>query len=66
MEKIYKIIQANSRKTGNGSGITTLRAWEASQLNLQEFVQHLDKLIQDNKVVIREGLNHSLLYATEY
>lgn len=63
MEKVLQIIQDNSKKTGNGSGIQLIRAWEASQLELQEFVQHLDKLIQDNKVLVREGINHNLLFA---
>ena len=63
MEKVYQIIQANSKKTGNGSGISVLKAWNASKMNLQEFVQHVDQLISQQKVVMREGINHSLLFA---
>ncbi|TQI71791.1 hypothetical protein JM79_2740 [Gramella sp. Hel_I_59] len=63
MEKVYQIIQANSKKTGNASGIQFIRAWDESKMNLQEFVQHLDQLIKDQKVYMREGINHSLLFA---
>ena len=63
MEKVYQIIQANSKKTGNLSGIPLIKAWDESKMNLQEFVQHLDKLIRDKKVLMREGINHSLLFA---
>ena len=63
MEKVYQIILANSKKTGNESGISVLKAWNASKMNLQEFVQHVDKLISSKKVEMREGINHSLLFA---
>lgn len=63
MEKVYQIILANSKRTGNGSGISVLQAWNDSDLNLQEFVQHVDQLINQEKVVMREGINHSLLFA---
>lgn len=63
MEKVYQIIRKNSEKTGNGSGISVLKTWESSDLNLQEFVQHVDQLINQEKVIMREGINHSLLFA---
>jgi len=63
MEKVHQIIPANSKKTGNKSGIPLIKAWDESELNLQEFVQHVDQLIKQGKVIIREGINHSLLFA---
>jgi len=63
MEKVYQIIQANSKKTGNASGISCLKAWEASNLDLKEFSNHVAVLINQEKVIMREGINHSLLFA---
>jgi hypothetical protein len=63
MEKVLQIVQANSIKTGNGSGIAIIRAWEKTELELPEFVQHVDQLIQQNKIVMRKGINHNLLFA---
>jgi len=63
MEKVYHIIQTNSKKTGNASGIPLITAWDESKMNLQEFVLYLDQLIKDQKVYMRDGINHSLLFA---
>ena len=63
MEKVLQIVQANSKKTGNGSGIAIIRAWEKTEMELQEFEQHVDQLIQTNKIEMREGINHNLLFA---
>lgn len=64
--ELLQIIQENSKKTGNRSGISTLRAWEASKLDLKEFVPQLDRLIEENKVVVREGINQDLLFTPNY
>ena len=63
---LLQIIQENSKKTGNGSGITTLRAWHRSKMELEDFVPELDRLIQEEKVVIREGINQDLLFTPNY
>ena len=64
--ELLQIIQENSRKTGNGSGISTLRAWHRSKMKLKDFVPELDRLIQEEKVVIREGINQDLLFTPNY
>jgi len=63
MEKVYQIIKQNSIKTGNASGISVLKAWDASELDLKNFMSQVDQLITQEKVIMREGINHSLLFA---
>ncbi len=62
METVLQIIENNSKRTGNGSGLSFLEAWENSKMNLQEFTDHVDKLIEENKIVVREGINQRLLF----
>lgn len=63
MEKVLNIIQENSKKTGNGSGISAIQVREKSGLEIRPLVRILQDLINQKRIYVREGINHQLLFA---
>ena len=62
MEKVLQLIQENARRTGNGSGISTIRLQRATGLTYKELYPLLLQLIDSGKIIAREGINHNLLF----
>ena len=66
MEKILKIIQENSRKTGNSSGIGLVNICKASGMEIGEVITHMNVLGDQKQIYYREGINHSLYFAQNH
>lgn len=64
MEELFQIIRNHSRKTGRASGLSVPQAFEESGMNLGDFVHSVGELQEQGRIYLREGINHTLLFAS--
>ncbi|TQI72250.1 hypothetical protein JM79_3207 [Gramella sp. Hel_I_59] len=64
METIFQIIQENSKKTGNGSGISLSEICGKSPgIILPLIKRHLNNLVKEKKIYYRQGINQTLFFS---
>ncbi|WBL25093.1 hypothetical protein [Zunongwangia sp. HGR-M22] len=63
MKHLLNLVQENSKKTGNFSGISEVRLAHTAKIPFNQTRQILTRLVEDKKVLITEGINHKLVFA---
>ncbi len=63
MEKVEQIINDYAHRAGNLCGISNIAIIAASGLTAAEVSASLKKLVKQQKIRYREGINHPLFFA---
>jgi hypothetical protein len=59
---VFEIIEQNSTKTGNKTGLYAPKIMELTGLDWFDVRKELNRLFKEEKIVIREGINGKLIF----
>ena len=62
---VIKAIELNHKKTNGSCGISMIQLMENCGISHLELKSALNTLYQEKKIIVREGINHQLIYLSK-